>query len=120
MINKEYEKKIIENEHLSEKQRMSLDVLNEQLVQAKKENKSSATELIKIRTINDDLYHKISDYKHENGNLEAQIKIFSERKIIDIEQTKRRMESEKDELIFALEDLEFALDKADNRMLNAN
>ena len=65
MVNNEYEKKINENECLSEKQRMSLNDLNEQLIQANKENKSSATEIIKNRTINDDLHQKISGYKQK-------------------------------------------------------
>jgi chromosome segregation ATPase len=126
MVNNEYEKKINESEHLSEKQRISFYDLNEQLLQANKENKFSATELMEIRTINDDLNQKISSCKHENGNLETCIKNISdqkeglERKVIDMEQTIRRMESEKDELILALEDLEFALDKAETRTLNDN
>ena len=55
-----------------------------------------------------------------------QIKTFSdqkeelEQKMFEIQQTKRKMESEKDELILALEDLEFALDKADTRTMNVN
>ena len=90
MVNNEYEKKINENERWSENQRMSLNDLNEQLLQANKENKFSATELVKIRTINDDLNQKISSCKHENGNLETRIKNISdqkeglERKVIDI------------------------------------
>ena len=126
MVNNEYEKKINEHERLSEKQRMILNDLNEQLVQSNKENKSNATVLIKIRTKNDDLDQQISGYKQENANLETQIKNFSdkeerlEQQIIDIEQTKRRIESEKDELILVLEDLEFTLDKADTRTLNVN
>ena len=39
---------------------------------------------------------------------------------MDLEQAKRRMEAEKDELILALEDLEFALEKAENRTININ
>jgi chromosome segregation ATPase len=126
MVNKEYEKKINENEFLSEKQRTCLNDLNEQLLQANKENKTYATELIKIRTSNADLNQKISSCKHENGNLETRIKNISdqkeglERKVIDLEQIIRRMESEKDALILALEDLEFALDKAETRTLNDN
>ena len=42
------------------------------------------------------------------------------KKNIEIEQTKRRIESEKDELILVLEDLEFALEKADTRTLIVN
>ena len=42
------------------------------------------------------------------------------RKIIDIEKNKRRIDSEKNELILVMEDLEFSLEKADSRTTNVN
>ena len=120
------EKKIDENTEQIGRQKNDLKTAHEQLVQTESEIKSYSTELVKLRTVNDNLSESVNYHKQENINLESKFQKMNEQNetlnktINEIEQSKRRIESEKDDLILAIEDLECALEKADARAINLN
>ena len=126
ILNSVLEKKVDENREHNERQKNDLKTAQEQFVQAENEHKSCLTELVRLREVNANLIESVNCHKQENIDSENKIKRLTEQNetftktIIDIEQSKRRMDSEKDDLIIALEDLEFALEKADERSINVN
>ena len=126
ILNSVLEKKVDENREHNERHKNDLKTAQEQLVQAENEHKSCLTELVRLRAVNANLIESVNCHKQENIDSENKNKRLTEQNetftktIIDIEQSKRRMDSEKDDLIIALEDLEFALEKADERSINVN
>ena len=125
-INGTLEKKINEFDIQNDKQKKEMQIVNEQLVQEIKKNKSYCTDLVDQRELNDNLNQNIVSQQQENNNLMARIQNLSEqnesleRKIVSTEQSKRRTESEKDELSVSIENLEFELEKADQRLKDSN
>ena len=119
-LNESY-KKVQDLNLAMEKLKSENEKLKDDLNHSRRDIISCQSDHNKVKMENEDLRHQIEVYKEESGmnqnklmkcNEEHQ---YMEKKILELEQLKKRVDTEKDDLIMAMDDLECALDKAENK-----
>ena len=117
----ESSKKVQDLNLAKEKLKSETEKLKDDLAMSRRDIISSQSEHNKVKMENEDLRHQVEVYKEESGLNQSKLmksneeQQYMEKKILELEQLKKRVETEKDDLIIALDDLECALDKAENK-----
>ena len=114
-------KKVQDLNLAKEKLKSETEKLKDDLALSRRDIITSQSDLNKVKMENEDLRHQVEVYKEENGINQSRLMKsdeehqYMEKKILELEQLKKRVETEKDDLIMAMDDLECSLDKAENK-----
>ena len=125
----EYQKRKLEEGHkkvqdlcqTNEKLKTEIEILKLDLETSRRDILSSQSEVNRARLENDDLKHQIGVYREESSVLQSKLVKheeelqYLERKVLELEHLKKRADTEKDDLIMAMDDLEFALERAESK-----
>ena len=107
--------------HTNQKLTSEIENLKLNLETSRRDIIGGQSEVNRLKMENEDLKHQVEVYREENAMNETKMMKHQEdlkyldRKILELEQLKKRSDTEKDDLILAMDDLEFALDKAENK-----
>ena len=111
-------KKLKEVSSSNEKLKLQIEDLKNEMESSRRENLLSSNELNKINHENMNLLNQVDLLKKEAENQQSKLTsqaedlLVMDGKFLDIESQKKKIEIEKDDLILAVDDLEFALEKA--------
>ena len=111
-------KKLKEVSTFNEKLKVQIEDLKDEIESSRRENLLNSNELNKIIHENSNLQNQVDLLKKEAENQQSKITsqaedlLLNDGKILDIESQKKKIEIERDDLILALDDLEFSLEKA--------
>ena len=111
-------KKLKEVSSFNEKLKVQIEDLKHEIESSRRENLLNSNELNKIIHENTNLQNQVDLLKKEAENLQTKVTsqaedlLLNDGKILDIESQKKKIEIERDDLILALDDLEFSLEKA--------
>ena len=117
----EKNKKIKEINYFTENQKQSIEELNHFIESLKKENIESLSEMCKYKQENEIMMNQMEILRSDNSSLQSKIhnqnnEIQSlDSRLLELDINKKRSESEKDDLILANDDLQFALEKLESR-----
>ena len=111
-------KKLKEVSSTNEKLKVQIEDLKNEIESSRRENLLNSNELNKITHENINLQNQVDLFKKEAENQQSKITsqaedlLLMDGKILDIESQKKKNEIERDDLMLALDDLEFAFEKA--------
>ena len=120
-INLDKSKKNKEQSDILEKLRRQIEDLKEQLEKKRKEINYIDNDFVHVKKENEDLKNQVDSFKHEIANLQSKFSKHSEdlsileMKNLELETQKKKIETEKDDLIQTVDDLEFSHEKANTR-----
>ena len=111
-------KKLKEVSSSNEKLKLQIEDLKNEIESSRRENLLNSNELNKVTHENMNLLNQVDLLKKEAENQQSKLTsqaddlLIMDGKFLDIESQKKKIEIEKDDLILAVDDLEFALEKA--------